>query len=82
MLKVKTLLYILQTRNGKRTGKAALKIAVDLVHEGLINKYEAMTRVEPDQISQLLHPNFTAEALKSAVSVLEGLPASPGAGAG
>ena len=75
-------LYILQTRNGKRTGKAALKIAVDLVHEGLINKYEAMTRVEPDQISQLLHPNFTAEALKSAVSVLEGLPASPGAGAG
>ena len=50
--------------------------------EGLINKYEAMTRVEPDQISQLLHPNFTAEALKSAVSVLEGLPASPGAGAG
>lgn len=75
-------LYILQTRNGKRTGEAALKIAVDLVHEGLINKYEAMTRVEPDQISQLLHPNFTAEALKSAVSVLEGLPASPGAGAG
>ena len=75
-------LYILQTRNGKRTGKAALNIAVDLVHEGLINKYEAMTRVEPDQISQLLHPNFTAEALKSADSVLEGLPASPGAGAG
>ena len=75
-------LYILQTRNGKRTGKAALKIAVDLVHEGLINKYEAMTRVEPDQISQLLHPNFTAEALKSADLVLEGLPASPGAGAG
>lgn len=51
-------LYILQTRNGKRTGKAALKIAVDLVHEGLINKYEAMTRVEPDQISQLLHPEL------------------------
>lgn len=75
-------LYILQTRNGKRTGKAALKIAVDLVHEGLINKYEAMTRVEPDQISQLLHPNFTADALKAATAVLEGLPASPGAGAG
>ena len=54
-------LYILQTRNGKRTGKAALKIAVDLVHEGLSNKYEAMTRVEPDQISQLLHPNFTPD---------------------
>lgn len=75
-------LYILQTRNGKRTGKAALKIAVDLVHEGLINKYEAMTRVEPDQISQLLHPNFTAKALKDAEVIIEGLPASPGAGAG
>ncbi|WP_455684623.1 pyruvate, phosphate dikinase [Thomasclavelia sp.] len=75
-------LYILQTRNGKRTGKAALKIAVDLVHEGLINKYEAMTRVEPDQISQLLHPNFTADALKNAEVIVEGLPASPGAGAG
>ena len=46
--------------------KAALKIAVDLVHEGLINKYEAMTRVEPDQISQLLHPNFTPAALAAA----------------
>ena len=91
-------LYILQTRNGKRTGKAALKIAVDLVHEGLINKYEAMTRVEPDQISQLLHPNFTPAALAAAVEaaaleaaacalaaaevLIEGLPASPGAGAG
>ena len=75
-------LYLLQTRNGKRTGKAALKIAVDLVHEGLINKYEAMTRIEPDQVSQLLHPNFTAEALKQATPILEGLPASPGAGAG
>ncbi|MCI9630238.1 pyruvate, phosphate dikinase [Thomasclavelia cocleata] len=75
-------LYILQTRNGKRTGKAALKIAVDLVHEGLINKYEAMTRVEPDQISQLLHPNFTSAALAAAEVLIEGLPASPGAGAG
>ena len=75
-------LYILQTRNGKRTGKAALKIAVDLVQEGLINKYEAMTRVEPDQISQLLHPNFTPAALAAAEVLIEGLPASPGAGAG
>ncbi|WP_282144986.1 pyruvate, phosphate dikinase [Thomasclavelia cocleata] len=75
-------LYILQTRNGKRTGKAALKIAVDLVHEGLINKYEAMTRVEPDQISQLLHPNFTSATLAAAEVLIEGLPASPGAGAG
>ena len=75
-------LYILQTRNGKRTGKAALKIAVDLVHEGLINKHTALTRLEADQISQLLHPNFTEEALKKSTSLIEGLPASPGAGSG
>lgn len=75
-------LYILQTRNGKRTGKAALKIAVDLVHEGLINKHTALTRIEADQISQLLHPNFTEEALKQAKPIIEGLPASPGAGSG
>ncbi|MDD8048479.1 MAG: pyruvate, phosphate dikinase [Thomasclavelia sp.] len=75
-------LYLLQTRNGKRTGTAALKIAVDLVEEGLINKYEAVTRIEADQVTQLLHPNFTPEALKGATSFLEGLPASPGAGAG
>lgn len=75
-------LYLLQTRNGKRTGQAALKIAVDLVHEGLINKYEAITRIEADQISQLLHPNFKPEAIKGATAVLEGLPASPGAGSG
>ncbi|WP_249029918.1 pyruvate, phosphate dikinase [Tannockella kyphosi] len=75
-------LYILQTRNGKRTGSAALKIAVDLVHEGLINKHTALTRLEAEQISQLLHPNFTKEALASATSIVEGLPASPGAGCG
>lgn len=75
-------LFILQTRNGKRTGTAALKIAVDLVKEGLINKQEALTRIEADQINQLLHPNFTEEALKNAVPILEGLPASPGAGCG
>lgn len=75
-------LYILQTRNGKRTGKAALKIAVDLVEEGLINKHTALTRLEADQISQLLHPNFTDEALKAATPIVEGLPASPGAGSG
>ncbi len=75
-------LYILQTRNGKRTGKAALKIAVDLVREGLINKHTALTRIEADQISQLLHPNFTEEALKENTAMLEGLPASPGAGSG
>ncbi len=75
-------LYILQTRNGKRTGAAALKIAVDMVHEGLIDKYTAVTRVECEQIAQLLHPNFTKEALANADAIVEGLPASPGAGAG
>ena len=75
-------LYILQTRNGKRTGAAALKIAVDMVHEGLITKKEALTRIEADQIDQLLHPTFTAEALKSATPFLEGLPAAPGAASG
>ncbi len=75
-------LYILQTRNGKRTGKAALKIAVDLVREGLINKHTALIRIEADQVSQLLHPNFTEEELKINDSILEGLPASPGAGSG
>ncbi len=75
-------LYILQTRNGKRTGHAALKIAVDLVHEGLINKPTALTRVEPDQVAQLLHPNFKKEALEAGEVILEGLPASPGAASG
>ena len=75
-------LYILQTRNGKRTGHAALKIAVDLVHEGLINKPTALTRVEPDQIAQLLHPNFTKDALAEGEVLLSGLPASPGAASG
>lgn len=75
-------LYILQTRNGKRTGKAALKIAVDLVEEGLINKHTAITRLEADQIAQLLHPNFTPKALKESTALIEGLPASPGAGSG
>ena len=75
-------LYILQTRNGKRTGAAALKIAVDMVHEGLIDKHTAVTRVECDQIAQLLHPNFTKAALANATPIIEGLPASPGAGAG
>ncbi len=75
-------LYILQTRNGKRTGHAALKIAVDLVHEGLINKPTALTRVEPDQVAQLLHPNFKKDALEAGEVILEGLPASPGAASG
>ncbi len=75
-------LYILQTRNGKRTGPAALKMAVDMVAEGLIDKNTALTRVECDQISQLLHPNFTKDALAKATLLVEGLPASPGAASG
>lgn len=75
-------LYILQTRNGKRTANAALKIAVDLVSEGMIDEKEAVLRVEPKQLDQLLHPNFNADALKAAKVVAKGLAASPGAATG
>lgn len=75
-------LYMLQTRNGKRTAQAALKIAVDLVAEGMIDEKEAVLRVEPDQLNQLLHPNFDQKKLKSAKPVVKGLPASPGAATG
>ena len=75
-------LYFLQTRNGKRTAKAALKIAVDLVDEGLINEEEALLKVDPKQLDQLLHPAFDADALKKAQPLGKGLPASPGAAAG
>ena len=75
-------LYILQTRNGKRTANAALKIAVDLVKEGKISEKEAVLRVEPKQLEQLLHPNFNEESLKSAKVIAKGLAASPGAATG
>ena len=75
-------LYMLQTRNGKRTAQAALKIAVNLVAEGMIDEKEAVLRVEPDQLNQLLHPNFDQKKLKSAKPVAKGLPASPGAATG
>ena len=75
-------LYFLQTRNGKRTAAAALKVAVDLVAEGLITEKEAVLRVDPKQLDQLLHPNFDTEALASSTVIGTGLPASPGAGAG
>ena len=75
-------LFMLQTRNGKRTATAAVKVAVDLVKEGLIDKDTAVMRVEPDQINQLLHPTFDAEELKKATAVTKGLPASPGAATG
>ncbi len=75
-------LYMLQTRNGKRTAAAALKIAVDLVNEGLISEEEAVLKVDPLQLDTLLHPNFDTKALGEATPVAAGLPASPGAGAG
>jgi len=75
-------LYMLQTRNGKRTAAAALRIAVELVEQGLITKEEAIMRVEPAQLDQLLHPTFDATALKNAKVIAKGLPASPGAASG
>ena len=75
-------LYFLQTRNGKRTANAALKIAVDLVAEGMIDEKEAVLRVEPNQLDQLLHPNFDTEKLNSAKPIAKGLAASPGAATG
>lgn len=75
-------LYMLQTRNGKRTAAAALKIAVDLVDEGMITQDEAVLRVEPKQLDSLLHPQFDAKALKAAKVIGEGLAASPGAACG
>lgn len=75
-------LYFLQTRNGKRTANAALKIAVDMVNEGLLTTDEALMRVEPKQLDQILHPAFDPKALKAAKPIGKGLPASPGAGAG
>ena len=75
-------LFFLQTRNGKRTAPAALKIAVDMVDEGLITEEEALMKVEPKQLDQLLHPAFDAAALKAAKEIGKGLPASPGAAAG
>ncbi len=75
-------LYMLQTRNGKRTAAAALKIAVDLVDEGVLSEEEAVLKVEPKQLDSLLHPNFDAAAIKKAPVIAKGLPASPGAATG
>jgi len=75
-------LFMLQTRNGKRTAAAALKVAVDLVAEGMCTKEEAIMKVDPKQLDALLHPNFDEKALKEAVPVAKGLPASPGASTG
>ncbi len=75
-------LYMLQTSNGKRTAAAALKIAVDLVDEGMITEREAILRVEPKQLDSLLHPMFETQALKKATPIGQGLAASPGAACG
>ncbi|MFC1656211.1 pyruvate, phosphate dikinase [Patescibacteria group bacterium] len=73
-------LYMLQTRNGKRTAAAALKIAVDMFNEGLITKDEALMRIDPDQLNHLLHPMLDPDAEKNVIA--KGLPASPGAAVG
>lgn len=75
-------LYMLQTRNGKRTAASAVKVAVDMEEEGLITREVAVTRLEPDQIDQILHPKFDDAVIKDAQKLAEGLPASPGAAAG
>ena len=75
-------LYFLQTRNSKRTAQAALKIAVDLVDEKLINKEEAILKVEPKQLDTLLHPTFDSQVIKNTTPITKGLPASPGAATG
>ena len=75
-------LYMLQTRNGKRTAAAALRIAIDMVNEGMLSKKEALLKIEPKSLDALLHPTFNADALKKAKAVATGLPASPGAASG
>ena len=75
-------LFMLQTRNGKRTAQSALKIAVDLVNEGMLTKEEALMKVEPRQLDQLLHPAFDGESLKNGKVIAKGLAASPGAATG
>ncbi|WP_036383934.1 pyruvate, phosphate dikinase [Muricauda sp. MAR_2010_75] len=75
-------LWILQTRNGKRTGAAMVKIAMDLLKEGLIDEKKAMMRIEPNKLNELLHPIFDPEALQEADVIAQGLPASPGAATG
>jgi len=75
-------LFILQTRNGKRTGKAAVKVAVDLVNEGMIDKETAITRVTADQLDQLLHPMISPTVKKTLKVIAKGLEASPGAAVG
>ena len=75
-------LWMLQCRNGKRTGAAMVKIAMDMLHEGLIDEKTAVLRCEPEKLDELLHPVFDKKAIKSAKVIVKGLPASPGAATG
>ncbi|MDH6365472.1 pyruvate,orthophosphate dikinase [Enterococcus sp. PF1-24] len=75
-------LFILQTRNGKRTAKAAFKIAIQLVADGILSKKEALQQLTPEMITQLLHPVFSESHLKTQTAIAKGLPASPGAASG
>ncbi|MDR0879285.1 MAG: pyruvate, phosphate dikinase [Clostridioides sp.] len=75
-------LFILQTRNGKRTAQAAINVVVDLVDAGIIDEKEAIMRIEPNQLDQLLHPKFEDAAINSSAAIAKGLPASPGAASG
>ncbi|MDF2548169.1 MAG: pyruvate, phosphate dikinase [Anaerosolibacter sp.] len=75
-------LYLLQTRNGKRTAAAAINIAVEMVEEGIIDRNTALVRIDPIQLDQLLHPTFEEKALNEAEKIAQGLPASPGAATG
>ncbi|MCG6187017.1 pyruvate, phosphate dikinase [Maribellus maritimus] len=75
-------LWLLQTRNGKRTGAAMVKIAVDMLEEGRIDEKTALSRIDPNKLDELLHPVFETEAIKSANVLTKGLPASPGAATG
>ena len=75
-------LWLLQTRNGKRTGAAMIKIAIDMIAEGMITEKEALLRQEPEKLDELLHPVFDKQAIKSANVCAKGLPASPGAATG
>ncbi|MCD4819963.1 MAG: pyruvate, phosphate dikinase [Candidatus Cloacimonetes bacterium] len=75
-------LWLLQTRNGKRTGAAMVKMAIDMLKDGMIDEKTAINRVEPNKLDELLHPIFTSEAIKNAIVITKGLPASPGAATG
>jgi pyruvate, orthophosphate dikinase len=72
-------LWMLQTRNGKRTGPAMVKIAMDMLREGSLNEKEALMRVEPNKLDELLHPVFDTQELAKGQVIAKGLPASPGA---